>query len=299
MNIETLNAAHAIDGQLRFEPDAGGFIHALIGNDRGEARVCTYGGHVLSFRPRGSDHDLLFVSRQAVYRQGKAIRGGVPVCWPWFGPDPEGLGRPAHGFARTRHWTVTGSAALDDGRTRLTLSLAPDADSHALWPRSFELRLVVTVGSTLELELITTNKGSTPFTLSQALHAYFAVGDVNRVQVLGLENHDYIDQLEDHAVKHQLGAVTFGAEVDRIYTGVEAPLTLDDPTLERRIVITGAGSRSAVVWNPWVDKAAALADLGDDEYTAMVCVETANAGPDTVHLLPGASHTLSTTYGLG
>ncbi|MGB0713899.1 MAG: D-hexose-6-phosphate mutarotase, partial [Gammaproteobacteria bacterium] len=277
MDLKALNKAHAIEGHIRFEVGEGGFIYARIANARGTASVCTYGGHVLSYRPTDGPAEgaseggaeapgLLFVSREAGFVSGKAIRGGVPVCWPWFGPDPEKRGRPSHGLARTRQWAVRETSALNSACTRLVLSLSSDADTRELWPHAFELSLEVTVGAELGLTLTTTNRGDQSFTLSQALHAYFTVADVRDVRVLGLERHDYIDQLDGHAVKRQRGAVIFKREVDRIYTGVDAPLVIDDPGLKRRIGISGEGSRSAVVWNPWVDKAAALGDFGDDEY---------------------------------
>lgn len=298
MNIEQLNTDFAIADHLDFIEGEGGLIQARIRNDLGEAVVSTYAGQVLSYRPAGEEQDLLFVSDTAYYQEGKAIKGGVPVCWPWFGPDPEGKGRPAHGFVRNRQWRVMGSNTLDDGATRLVLGL--DSDYHTLgtWPHPFELRIEIIVGATLDVGLITLNEGKEAVAVTQALHTYFQVGDAGRCRVLGLEGTDYIDKMDGGKQKHQDGPVTIGGEVDRIYTGVENDLLLDDPAWGRRIRIQSGGSRSAVVWNPWADTAKAMADLGDDDYQRMLCVETANAGPDVVDIPAGGDYRLQVRYGI-
>ena len=185
--LDTLNAQHGLPGQLRFVAGPGDLPFIHIANVHAEAQVSVYGGQVLRFQPHETHRDLLFVSRQATYQTGKAIRGGVPVCWPWFGPDPQALGRPNHGLARTRLWSVADTAALPEGATRLTLVLTDTAETRTVWPHSFELRLEITVGATLRLSLTTRNTGDRPFAITQALHTYFAVGDVAQATVDGLD----------------------------------------------------------------------------------------------------------------
>lgn len=296
MTTRDLNAAHGIPTHLTVIEGPGGLPMIDVDNAHASARISLHGGQVLAYRPRGAVADLLFVSEQALYQPGKAIRGGVPVCWPWFGPDPQGLGRPAHGFARTRRWDLRQTQALPGGETRLVLGLRDTAETRALWPHAFDLSLTVTVGATLTLALTTHNTGSAPFTVTQALHSYCAVGDIAQARVQGLDGCAYVDKAAGAggAVRRQDGDVTVAAEVDRIYTGTPPSLTLVDGALHRRVCIASEGSRTAVVWNPWAAIAAGMADLPDDAYQRFVCVETTNVEPgDAVTLAPGDHHTLT------
>jgi len=295
MNIEELSR-YEIEGELRFIESEHGFIYAEINNTRAHATVSTYSGQVLSYRPAGRQDDLLFVSSKAYYEAGKAIKGGIPVCWPWFGADPENQGRPAHGFVRNRQWQVTGSESLADGSTKIVISVTDSDATRALWPHPFRLDIEVTVGDSLRVELVTHNTNNDSITISQALHTYFRVGDIGRVSVLGLDGLQYIDKTSDAARMTQSGPVTISGEVDRIYTGVTGDLTIDDSSLGRRIVIASSGSSTAVVWNPWVEIATSMADLADDDYRRMLCVETANAGPETATIAAGGAYRLAAEY---
>jgi glucose-6-phosphate 1-epimerase len=296
MNIERLNGDFGIAGQLRFVEGKGGFPMVEIDNGLAKARISTYGGQLLSFQPAGEPEDVMFLSERAYYQEGKAIKGGIPLCWPWFGADPEGLGRAAHGFVRNRHWRVLGTEALADGATQLRLGVVDTDETRGIWPHPFQLSLRVTVGSALTMELVTGNLGDEALTITQALHTYLKVGDIGRVAVLGLEDSDYLDKVDGGAQKSQVGLVVITEEVDRIYTGVRGDLVIDDPALERRIRIASAGSRSAVVWNPWASIAAEMVDLADDDYTRMLCVETTNAGPDSVQVPPHGEYRLMAKY---
>lgn len=296
MQIDTLNTRFAINGQLHFVAGKGDLVNAEISNAHAAASVSLYAGQVLSWHPRGTAQDVLFLSERAYFQAGKAIKGGVPVCWPWFGPDPQDKGRPAHGFARISTWEVLDTSVLDDGATRLLLGLALNEQTRAWWDGDIAAQLEITVGDTLRLALTTHNRGTTAIALSQALHTYFAVGDIARTTVHGLENCAYIDKVDGGRERHQSGALGIAAEVDRIYTGVDRDLEIHDSAFNRIIRIHAEGSASAVVWNPWRDIATGMADLNDDDYLRMLCVESANAGPDVVHLAAGASHTLSVLY---
>jgi glucose-6-phosphate 1-epimerase len=298
MTPEQLNATHGIAGNLRFITGNGGFTLIEIDNGMARALISLYAGQVLSFLRAGEPEDLLFLSKRAYFQPGKAIKGGIPVCWPWFGPDPEGRGRPTHGFVRNRDWQVLGSAREDDGTTSVRLGITPDEEIHALWPHPFALSLEINVGRSLTLSLATFNPDTVPLTITQGLHSYFRVGDVSRVRVRGLGGKSYIDKLDDGAVKTQEGTVTIGGEVDRIYTGVDHELVIDDPVFGRRIRIAAEGSDSAVIWNPGAATAAAMADLGDEEYKGMLCVETTNAGPDAVQIIPGENYRLKARYSI-
>ena len=299
MTLDNLNAAHAIPDQLAFVAGPGGLPLIEVHNAHASAQVSLHGGQVLRFRPHTASADLLFVSERAKYQAGTAIRGGVPVCWPWFGPDPEGLGRPNHGFARTRLWSVAGTTALPDGATQITLALTDTPDTRAIWPHGFQLMLEITVGPSLRLALLTRNTGGQPFTTTQALHSYLAVGELAQTTVAGLDDCPYLDKAAgaSGALRQQVGAVTFTAEVDRIYTGAPAALSVQDGAGQRTLRIRSEGSRSAVVWNPGATLAAGMADLADDEYQRFVCVETANVADDAVTVPPGGEHRLVAEIG--
>lgn len=294
--METLNAEHGIADQLAFTTGPGGLPFIRVRNAHAEALVSVYAGQVLSYRPRGGA-DVLFVSERAHYQSGKAIKGGAPICWPWFGADPQGLGRPAHGFVRNRPWSVWGTATTPAGETQITLGLVDTPETLAIWPHAFRLTLRITVGAALRLALTTCNTGTAPLTLTQAIHTYFAVADIAQTRVRGLDGCSYIDKAAGAggAVRVQTGDVTLAAEVDRVYTEVPSALSIVDGAGQRTVHIASQGSRTAVVWNPWSAIAAGMADLRDDDHLRFVCVETANAAPDGVRLAPDTEHTLAAT----
>ena len=234
------------------------------------------------------------MSPDARCRPGKAVRGGIPVCWPWFGPHPEDPGKPAHGYARTAPWEVRGTSATADA-TQLLLGLPLRPEYQALFPHAaaLEVTLAVSVGAQLRLSLTSRNTGSASVAFSQALHSYFNISSIAAVHITGLEGCAYIDKVDGGVRKLQQGAVTIGGETDRVYLHTDADSLIHDPGLRRRIRIRHEGSRSTVVWNPWSEKAAKLGDLGPDGHRHMLCVETANAADDARQLAPGGEHTLT------
>jgi glucose-6-phosphate 1-epimerase len=294
--IERLDADYGIRERIRFLEGAGGlpFIEMTAAGAR--ALVSVHGGQVLSYRPVREPEQVLFLSSKAHYQPGKAIRGGAPVCWPWFGPDPEDLGRPAHGIARNRLWSVSATEATPDGRAAVRLRLSDSEETRAIWPHAFDLALDVTVGEELRLELSTRNTGDGPFSITQALHTYFRVGDIEAVQVWGLEDTEYLDKLDTGTRKSQIGPVIFAEQVDRIYMRVPRQLVIEDHAWGRRIRILSAGSRTAVVWNPWERACARMPDLADQDYRRFVCVESTNVADDRVQVAPGAESRLSATF---
>lgn len=296
MDIAQANDAFGIPGVLSICDGEGGLPLIRVENAFASASISVQGGQVLSYCPVDAEHDLLFVSRQAYFQADKAIKGGIPVCWPWFGPDPEQRGRPDHGFVRNRPWQLLGTEARADGGTRVLLGVRDDEHSLAFWSQAFALELEVTIGETLDLALVTQNTGQTPVSITQALHAYLNVGDVRQAQVLGLAGHQYLDKLLNGARAAQSGPINVDGPLDRIYLDTTNTLVLDDPSLGRSIHIERGGSRSAVVWNPWVEQARLMGDFGDDEYLRMLCVETTNAAEDTATLGAGERHRLSSSY---
>ncbi len=296
MKIERLNADYAIAGQLRFIEGNGGFPFIEINSTKASALISIYAGQVLSFRPAGAADDLMFLSEKVYYQTGKAIKGGVPICWPWFGADPQGLGHPAHGFVRNRLWNVVATEMTADGNIRVTLGLMDTPETRAIWPQSFTLALEIIVGNSLNLELVTRNTGTQIFPVTQAFHTYFKVGDISQTSVLGLEGIDYIDKTDNSVQKQQTGAVMINTEVDRIYLGVQGELVVADAALKRRIRIASRGSKTAVVWNPWAKISAEMGDLQDDDYRRLLCVETTNAATDVVEIAPNSEFRLVANY---
>jgi D-hexose-6-phosphate mutarotase len=296
LDLQSLNETFAITNQIAFAVGNGGLIFAEVRNRYAAATISLYGAQVLAFQPHGQS-PVLWRSTHSSYQQGKAIRGGVPICWPWFGPHQTDASKPAHGFARTAMWSLLATAALADGSTQIRLRLHDSEATYDIWPHSFDVRVVITVGAELRVQLIARNGGDTPYSCGGALHSYFNVDDVRAIAIGGLEDNDYIDQLDGQR-KTQAGAVTIAAETDRVYLDTTATCTIDDPGLARRISIAKAGSSTTVVWNPWADKAQRLSDFGDDEYRNMVCVETANALGDRVTVAPGGEHRLVAIIGV-
>lgn len=290
--IEALNERFGIAGQVQFLAGQNGLPKLRIENAQATAEVYLHGAHLTAFRPRGHN-EVLWMSPLAQFQAGKAIRGGVPVIWPWFGPHATDNSKPQHGFARTAEWQVSATEALADGRTQVQLQLVDSAATRALWPHAFELDLMITVGAELKIELTSRNTGDQPFSAGGALHSYFTVGDVAKISIEGLAGREYIDQLDGNQLKQQTGEVRITAEMDRIYVDSTDTCIIHDAVLARQIQVRKAGSHTTVVWNPWQQKAEAMTDFSDEGYGNMVCIEAANAVDDVVQLAPGEAHTLS------
>lgn len=287
-NTPTLNTRFAIAGHLAFEETHAGLPVAVITTPHASARVSLYGGHVLAWQPTGQK-PVIWVSKAALFEPGKAIRGGVPVCWPWFGPL---AGQPLHGFVRTRLWALRDATVDAAGQVTVRLGLSDDASTRAIWDHAFDLELVVTVGQTLTMALVTRNTGTAPFIISQALHTYFGVGDIEQTTVQGLDGCTYVDKVDNFTEKRQSGPVDFSGETDRIYVNTTADSLIVDAAWGRTIRINKQGSASTVTWNPWIDKEKTMADMVTGEYRGMVCVETCNAGSDQITVAPGQQHAL-------
>ncbi len=296
MNLADLNSRFDISGQLKFIEGPGGLLFAEIDNALGTAYLCLQGAHVTTFRPKDQAEPVIWLSEFAKFAPGKSIRGGVPVCWPWFGPHAIESGFPGHGFARTVMWDVSQSAALTSGETQITLQLVETGQTLSQWPHPSRLELRVTVGASLKLDLITSNLGGQDITIGEALHTYFHIGDIGEVRVTGLDGCEYIDKVDGGQCKTQAGAAVFTGEVDRVYLNTEATCAIEDARLKRRIVVAKRGSRSTVLWTPWNEKADKMGDFGPGGWRRMVCVESANAVDNVVVVPAGQIHRLSVEY---
>ena len=296
IELAALNARHGIPGRVTFKEGRGGLVMGEVTNPHASATLALQGAQVLTWAPHGQS-PVIWLSRAARFAPGKSIRGGAPVCWPWFGPHATDPGLPAHGFSRTVPWEVIETRALDDGATELVSALAENDQTRAMWPHRARLSLRVTVDRTLKLALTTLNAGNEDFVIGEALHTYFEIGDIADIRVAGLEGGEYLDKVGGGSVRRrQDGRVSFAAETDRIYLNTEAECVIEDARLKRRIRIAKSGSRSTVVWNPWAAKADKMGDLGPDGWRGMVCVESANAADNVITVKAGASHTLAVEY---
>lgn len=258
-----------------------------VKNSAGSARISLYGGHVLAYAPAG-ERPVLWMSSKSNYEIGKAIRGGVPVCWPWFGPA-EQPGLPAHGFARTAMWEFVTARKLAGDATQIVLSLDDSQCDPALCTIKFHLELSVTVGKILELELRAVNTGKTTDKYQAALHTYFDVSEAEKISIHGLDKLHYTDKAPGFAGNRaiQSGDLEIDREIDRVFCPAPGGVIISDPVFRRSIIVEKCGSRSTVIWNPWITKSQAMADFGDNEYHRMLCVECANVFEDTRTVQPG------------
>lgn len=287
-----LTQCFAVENHISFV-EQGELQIAELSSDVGKVRVALQGAQVLQWTPTGESTPVIWVSDAAVYQIGKGVRGGAPVCWPWFGAGE--VGKPAHGFVRTKLWSVEASGVSDAG-VWLRLVTQDDAASRALWDHAFKLSLTVTLGASLHIELTTDNTGDSDFTIAEALHTYFAIGDVDAASVSGLDGVRYLDKVLDMTEHTQAGDVAIVGEVDRVYVNTTGETAIVDATLGRDIVIRKTNSTATVVWNPGSEKEKGFADMNAGDYRKMLCVESGTAGGDVVKVAAGSSHTLGVDY---
>ncbi|NWK56423.1 D-hexose-6-phosphate mutarotase [Verrucomicrobiaceae bacterium N1E253] len=275
---------------LSLEEPSPGYPVIRISNPFADACIALHGAHLTHFAPQGEE-PVIFTSQDAVYREGKAIRGGIPVCWPWFGAHPDGKKNlPAHGYARTTFWHLV-SVKNDASGTHLLFSLPPQADKEQGTKLSATLEF--SIGQTLTLKLTSNNISQNTQRFSEALHTYFAVDDSRHTEVSGLDGDHYIDTTGDKETrKTQSGPVGFPGEIDRIYHS-SSTLTVREQTKPRAITINKDNSQSSIIWNPGEEKGSAMGDLANDEITRFICAESANVREQSIELAAGASHTLT------
>lgn len=289
--IDELNRRFAIDGIAAITAGQGGLPKVRITCFEAEADIYLHGAQVTSWHPSEAE-EVIFLSEHSRFEDGKAIRGGIPICFPWFRAKNDDPNAPAHGFVRTKAWRLD-SIEQDPGSVTATLSTESDEETRRWWPHAFHLTHRITVGRELKLELVVTNTGSSPLQFEEALHTYHRVGDVKQIRVAGLDGATYLDNTDANHEKTQRGDVVMTRLMDNAYVNTEAPLALLDPALHRRVQVTKQGSHSTVVWNPWGSGAKALADLGDEEWRCLACVEASNILGCAVSLTAGAQHVMT------
>ncbi len=270
------------DSIAQLEDLVPGYPVLTIKHPKCNGQIALHGAHVMSWCPEGAE-EVLYLSPDAVYRQGKAIRGGIPLCWPWFNAHPTDSDLPSHGLVRNQFWELESTDVTDDG---VVAKLRRD---NGQW----SALAIITIGSSLDVTLQSTNRAGDPLLVSGALHSYFSVGDVREVAIKGLEGTDYLDTVGDHTVRYQDGVIRIDQEVDRYYDS-SGSVRLEDPLKKRTILIEKKASPSTVVWNPWIEKAEALSDLPNEHYLNFVCIEAAITNDRAVSVGKGETHSFST-----
>ena len=293
--VKELQEEFGIPGAVRFEAGQNGLLRAVVTAPQADAQVYLHGAHVTHYQPRGQQA-VLFMSVYSNFERGKPIRGGVPLVFPWFGPRADDPSAPMHGFVRLVAWRMEAASQGADGSVALVLMLDRSGAMDPPWPHDFALRYRVVVGTMLELALEAQNPSDTPWAFEEALHTYLAVGDVREVSIHGLAGADYLDKTDGMRRKTQdPDPIRITGETDRVYLNTQTTCVIEDPRGGRRLVVEKSGSDVTVVWNPWIARAKALADLGAEEWPRMLCIETCNAADHAITLRPGARHEMRAT----
>jgi len=290
MTLSELNKQYGIDQKVSFK-NYQHTIVAEINSNSSTAQVSLYGAQVLSFIPSGNE-DTLFMSSKSLFVEGKAIRGGIPICWPWFGAHPVDGSLPSHGFARIMTWEVIGTKE-EGNEVVLTLGISSNAETLSLWPYQFEAQLEVRVGQTLSVALKTINTDNKAFEISAALHSYFKVSDINNIALSGLANTTFLDDVKEKEGLQREDQLLISERIDRRYRQSTSECYIKDGYTNTKIA--KEGSQITVVWNPGAELSRQMADLGDADYLNMICVEAANSLEDTITVQAGKQHVLKTT----
>ena len=295
--IKTTGSEFTIQPQLKFITDENGQEYIEINNDLAIAKIALQGGHIMTWQPKAQTHPVLWLSSNARQEKGRSIRGGVPICWPWFGAHATDATLCPHGFARVIPWQLIEAEPTRHGATRIVLQMTETAEARRQLSYPYLLSMTITIGDTLRIELSTTNKSSHPFMIGEAFHTYFNISDIANVVVKGLEEVLFADKVFNYERRLQQGDIRFNGEFDRVYLNTTADCSIEDSGLNRKIRIGTSRSQSTVIWTPWADKAEQMGDMGaKDEWRTTVCVETANALDNAVIISPNKTHTMAVEY---
>ena len=297
MNLQSQKDRFTIPGVVAFDETEHGLIRIRVTSKLCTAEIYLQGAHLAQWHPVGHE-PVLFLSDRSFFQAGKAIRGGIPIIFPWFGARTANqlssrTDGPAHGFARTSVWQLTDATVTGDN-VHITLILEPTETSRSFGFDNFKVTYKISLGSKLDLQLIVENKAAEPMAFEEALHSYFVVGDAEKISISGLADTDFIDKTDGFERKHQEQSVLIlTGETDRPYLNSEASITLEDPVLKRQIKVVKENSMTTVVWNPWSELTAKMADMSPDGWKRFTCIETANAAENLVTLAPHEKHVMT------
>ena len=284
---------------ITFEQTEQDVVLIHVNHPLATATISLQGGQVLEWKPRSQVEPVLWSADPTHWLSGRAIRAGVPICWPWFGAHPTEQTAPAHGYARLCDWEVAEISMESLGTVDIDLRMMPTHEVATRYPLNASLVSRISVGEALSISLTTTHTGEAPITITEALHAYFNVGEIDDIQIEGIEGNDFIDLIDQNIRKTQVGAIRFTGETGRVYLNTLNECFIVDRALGRTIKIEKSNSHSTVVWNPWLETASKMNDLGSVAWQKMVCVESANALDNFVMIKPRSQHTLTVRYSIG
>lgn len=297
IDIDELDDKFSIEGEVGFAELEEDLVFMTVSNKYADVDICMYGAHITSFRPHKS-MDMLWMSPESSFEVGKAIRGGIPVCFPWFGPhktDPE---KPQHGFARLMYWEVASTSTNAAGETIVKLELNSSEETKAYWPHDFCAEMTIVVGKTLVATLKVTNTSDEPFDYTCALHSYFSLSAIESISIEGLKGLTYYNQNTGENGIQEEEVLEIQEPITRHYLNTETPIIIADSAFRRRIKVDKKGSKVTTVWNPGAETCAKIGDLPDDAYETFVCVEATNAFDYPIQLAPGGSFETSAIIGL-
>lgn len=297
IDIEELEDKFSIEGEVGFAKLENDLTFVTISNKYADADICLYGAHITNFKPHRTI-EVLWMSPKSNFQEGSPIRGGIPVCFPWFGPNKTDSEKPMHGFGRLMYWDVVEIKSQSTGETLVRLQLCSNETTKAFWNHDFCAEMIINVGQSLTATLKVTNTSSTQLEYTSALHSYFSLSSIENIKIVGLENTKYHDQMESGDFIQDSSKLEIKKAETRHYYDTENTCVIEDPVFGRRISVAKAGSKITTVWNPWQENSIKMDDIPDDGFYSFVCVETVNAFDDVIKLAPGETHETSTIIGL-
>jgi glucose-6-phosphate 1-epimerase len=297
IDIDELDDKFSIEGEVGFAELEEDLVFIMVSNKHADAEICLYGAHVTSFKPRGN-MDLLWMSPESSFEEGKPIRGGIPVCFPWFGPHKTDSDKPQHGFGRLMYWDVVSTSTNSSAESVIKLQLVSSDETKAYWPYDFVAEMTFVVGKKLTVALKVTNTSGEPFDYTCALHTYYSLSAIDSISIEGLQGVTYYNQLTGENGVQEEEKLEITEALTRHYLNTETPVIIDDSAFRRRIKVDKAGSKVTTVWNPGAETCANIGDLPDDGYETFVCVEATNAFDFPISIAPGESFATSAIIGI-
>lgn len=296
-DIEELEEKFSIEGEVGFAELEEDMAFITISNKFSDVDVCLYGAQVTNFTPHKT-MGILWMSPESNFEEGKPIRGGIPVCFPWFGPHKSDPAKPQHGFARLMYWNVLETASLTNGETKVVLQLSSSVETKKYWDHDFCADITIIAGKTLTVNLKVTNTSEVPFDYTCALHTYFYVSSVEEISIGGLQNTKYYNQLDGGEYYQESELLEIKNAETRHYLNTENYCVITDPLFGRKIKAAKTGSKVTTIWNPGEETCVKIDDIPDDGYHSFVCIEAVNAFNNIISLEPGKSHLSSAIIGL-